>query len=76
MRADILQVRLGDAIRRRRQELGHSQEGFADFVGMHRTYFGRIEQGRFNVTLKSLAKLAKAFDCSVWELIKEAETGK
>lgn len=76
MRADVLQVRLGETIRRRRQELGHSQEGFADYLGMHRTYLGAIEQGRINLTLKSLMKVAKGLDAAVWELLREAESSK
>jgi transcriptional regulator with XRE-family HTH domain len=35
-----------------------SQEEFADFLGVHRTYLGGIERGERNLTLKSLERIA------------------
>lgn len=54
--------RLGDAIRARRKELGHSQEGFADVVGLDRGYMGGIERGGHNVTVLNLLKIVSKLD--------------
>lgn len=53
-------VALGRAVRELRQSQGHSQEGFADVAGMHRTYIGGIERGERNVSFTTILKLAEA----------------
>jgi DNA-binding XRE family transcriptional regulator len=35
-----------------RTRAGYSQEGFADAIGVHRTYMGTLERGRGNPTLE------------------------
>lgn len=66
-------LRLGDAVRKRRLELGLSQEAFADSIGMHRAYYGRIERGGVSVTLPSLVRLAEGLGLNCSELLKNAE---
>ncbi|WP_255784561.1 helix-turn-helix domain-containing protein [Mycobacteroides abscessus] len=53
-----LQRIVGRNLRRHRLELGYSQEGFADHMGVHRTYFGAVERGERNLTLQTLEKIA------------------
>jgi transcriptional regulator with XRE-family HTH domain len=53
-----LQRVVGRNLRRRRTEIGLSQEAFADLVGVHRTYMGGIERGERNLTLRSLERIA------------------
>jgi transcriptional regulator with XRE-family HTH domain len=53
-----LQRALGVNLRAHRLAQGLSQEAFADFVGVHRTYMGGLERGERNLTLKSVEKLA------------------
>lgn len=60
-------------MRHLREGAGHSQEGFASVVGVHRTTMGRIERGDFNVTLGTLERIAKALKIPVSGLIAEAE---
>jgi transcriptional regulator with XRE-family HTH domain len=50
----------GDRVRALRKEQGYSQEGFADEVGLDRTYIGGIERGERNPGLKSILKIAVA----------------
>ncbi|HEY0777651.1 MAG TPA: helix-turn-helix transcriptional regulator [Gemmatirosa sp.] len=69
-----LQVALGRAVRRLRAAAGHSQEAFADVVGVHRTYLGLIERGAVNVTLTTLEKLAAALRLTPGRLLDEAVT--
>jgi len=65
---------LGEAIRKRRGEIdGLSQEGLADFAGMHRTYVSEIERGLRNPSYRNLVKLAAALDVPLSELVARAE---
>jgi transcriptional regulator with XRE-family HTH domain len=71
MRNEAL-AKLGDVIRKRRENRDVSQEGFADAIGMHRAYYGRIERGFANLTLQTLAKVANGLEIPVSDLMKEA----
>ena len=55
---DIYQ-RLGQNLRRLRQQKGWSQEQFAFESGVHRTYVSDLERGARNPTIKIIDKLAK-----------------
>lgn len=68
-----LRVRLGRAVRRLRSAADYSQEGFADAVGVHRTYMGAVERGEVNISLDNIEKIARAFDMTAGELLMEAE---
>lgn len=49
-------------IRRRRAELGLSQERLGLRCGLHRTYIGAVERGEKHVTLVTLHRIAQALD--------------
>ena len=68
-----LQLRFGTAIRRLRTESGYSQEGFADQIGVHRSYMGLIERGKVAVTLVTIERLAKGLNMSTSALLAQAE---
>ncbi len=68
-----LQRPLAAVIRRLREASGVSQEAFADHIQMHRTYYGAIERGARNMTLKSLEKVSKGLGEQLSKLIAEAE---
>ena len=53
-----LQATVGGNLRAYRRARGMSQEAFADFLDVHRTYMGGVERGERNLTLKSLERLA------------------
>lgn len=53
------------AIRRRRKELGISQEKLAERAHLHRTYISDVERGARNLSLESITRLAHALDVSV-----------
>lgn len=53
-----LQRRVGENLRRYRQQRHLSQEAFAELVGVHRTYMGGLERGERNLTLRSLERIA------------------
>lgn len=59
----------GNAVRSRREALGNiSQEELAERAGLHRTYIGGVEQGRRNLSLLNIMKLAKALELEPEEL--------
>jgi transcriptional regulator with XRE-family HTH domain len=53
-----IRKRLGNNVRRLRQEKGWSQEDYADRAGIHRTYVSDIERGARNPTVTVVEKLA------------------
>ena len=64
-----LQVRFGAAVRECRNSLGISQEELAWRAGLHRTYIADIERGVRNITLRSMASVAKALDVPMASLL-------
>ncbi|UGA36197.1 helix-turn-helix transcriptional regulator [Chromobacterium haemolyticum] len=49
-------------VRKRRLELGLSQEELAERAGVHRTYVGMLERGEKNVTIYNIERIAIALD--------------
>ena len=72
MKETQAQRKLGDAIRKRREALGFSQEKFADEVGLHRTYYGNVELGKNNLTLKTLTKISEGLKRKLADLFADA----
>lgn len=72
MKAELLQRKVGDAIRQNRAGLGLSQEAFADKVGMHRTYYSAIERGERNLTLQSLNRISEGLGVKLSDLFQRA----
>jgi CheY-like chemotaxis protein/DNA-binding XRE family transcriptional regulator len=68
-----LKHRFADAVRKRRNELGVTQEELAWRAGMHRTYLARIEACARNPSLASIAKLSRALEISLSVLFASAE---
>ncbi|MFT3945166.1 MAG: helix-turn-helix transcriptional regulator [Ancrocorticia sp.] len=66
-----LQKVVGRNLRAYRLEKGLSQEAFADFVGVHRTYMGGLERGERNLTLQSVERLAEALGLTPMELLED-----
>lgn len=67
-----LQVKLGLAVRERRLEMGLSQDGFADVIGMHRAYYSAIERGERNLTLLTLVRVSQGLGMTAAELLAAA----
>ena len=62
-------TRLGQNVRRLREEKGWSQEDYADRAGIHRTYVSDIERGARNPTITVVEKLAKPFAITAGSLL-------
>jgi transcriptional regulator with XRE-family HTH domain len=63
---------LGLAVRRRREGMDLSQEKLAEIVDCHRNYVGLVERGEQNVTIGMLGRIAKALECTVTDLVRDA----
>lgn len=66
---EMLQI-IGANIRRLRHYQGYSQEGFANHIGMDRSYLGCIERGERNIASLNLIRIAKGLGVEVGELFK------
>jgi transcriptional regulator with XRE-family HTH domain len=62
---------LGDAIRKRRVDLGLTQETLAEKAGLHWTYISGIERGTRNVSIVKLYMIARALNSSVHQLTSD-----
>jgi len=60
-----IRVRFGLAVKKRRLELGISQEKLAECIDLHRTYVADVERGTRNLSLISIEKVAKGLDLSI-----------
>lgn len=72
----MITVKLGQRIRKLRQETGLSQEKFALKIGMDRTYFASVELGKRNISIVNLEKISIGFGISLSELFKNLDTGE
>ena len=66
-------VAFGHSVRTYRQKLGISQEELAHRAKLDRSYFGAVERGDRNVTVKNIWRIALALECKPSELFREAE---
>ena len=66
-----LQKQVGQNIRRQREKLKISQEAFADSIGMHRAYYGAVERGLRNLTLRNIERIAKGLRVSPADLFAD-----
>lgn len=69
--ADEILDRLGNRIRKLREQAGISQERLGLLSGLHRTYVGAIERGERNPSVLSLQKIADALNVTVKDLFDE-----
>lgn len=63
-------------VRRRRMELGLSQETLAEAAGVHRTYVGMLERCEKNVTIYNIERIAVALRVAPAELLKAIPPGQ
>jgi transcriptional regulator with XRE-family HTH domain len=64
-------VRLGQAIRARREIGKITQEALADAAGIERAHVGKIERGTRNVTALNLFRIAKALSCRASDILAD-----
>ncbi len=66
-----IKSKIGNQIRRLRHLRNLSQEQFANLCGLDRTYIAGIEQGKRNVSIVNLEKIAAALEISLSELFED-----
>ena len=71
-----INIIVGKNIRTLREKLGLSQDVFADDCEVHRTYIGSVERGERNITLITLARIAKAAKTTPVDLLTEKQPKK
>lgn len=62
---------LGFNMRRLREAQGHTQEGFAELAGLHRTYVSDLERGTRNPTITVVMKVAQALGVKPGQLLDD-----
>ncbi len=62
-----IKSKIGQRLRELRKKKGLSQEKFSFECDLDRTYIASIEQGKRNVSIENIEKIAKALDMSVSE---------
>jgi len=60
----------GLRIRSLRESLEISQEKFALSISMDRTYYASVENGKRNISINNIAKIATGFGMTLEELFK------
>ncbi|PCJ59537.1 MAG: transcriptional regulator [Candidatus Hydrogenedentota bacterium] len=69
-KSDLL-ISLGEKVKKRRIELGHTQEELAGICGFDRTYISLIERGKRNISFSNLATLAHGLDSTISDLSRD-----
>ena len=67
---DIIKVFVTN-LRKYRNEIGVSQEKFAEMCGLHRTYISDIERFQRSIALENIQKIADALDIDTYKLFME-----
>ena len=65
-----IKEKIGIRLRELRKLKGLSQEKFAFECELDRTYIASIEQGKRNVSIVNIEKIAKALNMSVYDFFK------
>ena len=75
MEGELQQI-LGRNLRAYRKAHNLSQEGFAEIMGVHRTYMGGLERGERNLTLRSLERIAMRISIDPVQLLERSGDGR
>lgn len=71
---DIIRV-FGTNVKYYRQQIGLSQEAFAEKCGMHRTYISAIECFRRSISLENIQRIADALNIEAYKLFLDNKEG-
>ena len=61
--------KIGQNIARIRKERGLTQEDLCGMAEIDRSYLSEIENGKMNMTIKSLVMIAKSLKCDLSDII-------
>ncbi len=66
----MITTKLGQRIRSLRTKTGLSQEKFALSIDMDRTYYASVENGKRNISIINIEKIASGLGITLEELFK------
>lgn len=67
---NMIAKKFGERVRLLRQQKNLSQEKFALYIDMDRTYLASVERGKRNISLANIYKIANGFEITLEELFK------
>jgi len=65
-----IRCRFANNVKTRRNALGYTQEALGKICLFSKNYISNIEQGKVNITLSNLEKLAKGLRCTEGDLLR------
>ncbi len=65
---DSVLLSFGQRVQKLRTDKHLSQEQLAEAAGLHRTYIGMVERAERNISLKNIARIARALQVDMKEL--------
>jgi transcriptional regulator with XRE-family HTH domain len=66
----LYRKRVAKNVRAYREKIGWSQESLAERADMHWTFISGVERAKYNLSLSSLVRIAKALGREPYELLK------
>ncbi|MHB8192945.1 MAG: helix-turn-helix domain-containing protein [Bellilinea sp.] len=63
--------KFGNGVKKRRLELGLTQEELAAISGLHRTYIADVERGERNISILNIVNLIYALDITVADFFSQ-----
>lgn len=69
-----IETYFGRVVRKRREELGFSQEKLAERCDLHRTYISQVERGLKSPSLRALVLIAGGLSTRPSVLLREVES--
>ena len=70
----MILVNMGQRLKKLRKLTGLSQEKFALKINMDRTYYAGVENGKRNISILNVAKIANGLDVTLSELFENINT--
>lgn len=65
-----LLIKLGNIIKEERKKTGLSQEAFTYKIGIDRAYYSSIENGKHNLSILQIKKIADGLNIKIKDLLK------
>lgn len=66
-----INIQFGNSVRKFREARGYTQNDFAFESGISRAYYGRIERGEYNVTIKQAYKISTTLGIRLKDLFED-----
>jgi len=70
-----MSLSLARNLKLKRKQLGLTQQLMSDLLNLERSTYAYYETGKTSPSLETLSKLAAMFDCSIEDLLREADSG-